>query len=73
MKIISVTDTSRYGNDCYVNETVSLVGQFDIYAVIICRKISGWYEEESIFVEKVFNDYDEALAAYEDCDGVLKE
>ena len=67
MKIIKTMDTSRPGNDCYINETVSLVEQFGLYAIIHCQKVDGWYDEKSISVtqttcdraiaEKMFNDY----------------
>ena len=67
MNIIKTKDTSRYGNDCYINETVSLVEQFGIYAIVFCQKISGWAAKEDIFVaqtttdpaiaEKMFEDY----------------
>ena len=67
MNIIKTKDTSRPGNDCYINETVSLVEQFGIYAIIFCQKVTGRAEREDIYVvqtttdrkiaEKMFNDY----------------
>lgn len=67
MNIIKTKDTSRPGNDCYIYETVSLVEQFGIYAIIFCQKITGWAKREDIYVvqttsdrkiaEKMFNDY----------------
>lgn len=71
MKIISTTDTSRYGNDCYINETVSLVEQFGIYAIIVCQKITGWAKREDIFVKQVTTDYDTAVKMYKDYEGVM--
>ncbi len=50
MKVISTTDLSREGNDCYIYETISLVEQFGIYAIITCRKVSGWAYDETIEV-----------------------
>ena len=73
MKIISTTDTSKYGNDCYINETVSLVEQFGVYAVIVCQKITGWAEREDIFVKQVTTDYDTAVAMYKDYEGILED
>ena len=71
MKIIKTKDTSRPGNDCYIYETVSLVEQFGIYAIIFCQKVTGWAESENIFVvqkttdpkiaEKMFEDYSNVL------------
>ena len=67
MKLIKTMDTSRPGNDCYINETVSIVEQFGLYAIIHCQKIDGWAERHEISVtqttndpeiaEKMFNDY----------------
>ena len=67
MNIIKTKDISRYGNDCYIYETVSLVEQFGIYAIVFCQKITGWASKKDIFVaqtttdlaiaEKMFEDY----------------
>jgi len=50
MNIISSTNLSRYGNDCYIEESVSLVEQFDLYAVIRFYKVSGWSDREEVDV-----------------------
>ena len=71
MKILYSTDTSQYGNDCYINETTNLVEQFGVYAIIICQKITGWHEKEDIFVKQVTTDYDTAVAMYKDYGGVI--
>jgi hypothetical protein len=44
MRVISTTDISRAGNDCYIYESVSLVEQFDIYSVINFLNVTGWAE-----------------------------
>jgi hypothetical protein len=72
MKILSTTDTSRFGNDCYIYETVNLVGQFGTYAIIMCQKISGWAEREDIFVVQTTTDYNTAVAMYKDYGGVME-
>ena len=66
MKIIDTTDTSTYGNDCYIHETVTLVEQFGVYAIIICQKITGWAEKNDIFVKQTTIDYDTAMKRYKD-------
>ena len=66
MKVSSTKDTSRYGNDCYIYETVSMVEQFGMYAIIICQKITGWAEREDIFVAQTATDYDTALKMFYD-------
>lgn len=50
MNIISTTNISRPGNDCYIEESVSLVEQFDLYAVIRFYKVSGWADREEVSV-----------------------
>lgn len=54
MRIISTTDISRPGFDCHIYETVSLVTQFGVWAVISCIKImthkQGVIEREDIRV-----------------------
>lgn len=50
MNIISTTNISRPGNDCYIEESVSLVEQFDLYAVIRFYKVSGWADHEEVSV-----------------------
>lgn len=66
MKIIKTKDTSRIGNDCYINESVSLVEQFGVYAVIVCEKITGWSEHADIRVFHTSTDYDSALRYFND-------
>ena len=50
MEVLSTTDVSRYGNDCYIEESYSLVEQFDIYAIIRCYKVSGWSDREEVSI-----------------------
>ena len=64
MRIISTTDLSREGNDCYINEEVSLVEQFGIYSVINFYKVTGWSKREDVSVFKYTKDFDEAKDAY---------
>lgn len=49
MKIISTTDLSREGNDCYIHESVSLVEEFGMYMVITCSKVVGWRKSEDVY------------------------
>ena len=50
MKVISTTDMSRPGNDVYIYESVSLVEQFELFAVIRCQRVVGWTEREDVSV-----------------------
>lgn len=64
MRVISTTDLSREGTDCYIHEAVSLVEQFGIYSVINFFKIEGWSERIDVSVFKYTTDYEEAKNAY---------
>ena len=64
MRVISSTDLSREGNDCYINEEVSLVEQFGVYSVINFFKIKGWSTREDVSVFKYTTNFDEAKNAY---------
>jgi hypothetical protein len=73
MRVISTTDLSREGNDCYLYESVSLVEQFGLYSIISILKVVGWSEYEETCVLKCTKDYEAAKKAYVDNDGVLTE
>lgn len=72
MRVISTTDTSRPTFCGRINETVSLVEQFGMYAIIVCRKASGALNYQEISVACTFYDDHDARSAYEDFGGVLK-
>ena len=72
MKIISTTDLSREGNDCYIYESVSLVEVFEMYAVITCKRVVGWSESEDICLQgNPTTDIDEAKHRYWEYGGNL--
>lgn len=73
MKVISTTDISREGNDCYIYRSVSLVEQFGIYSVISIQKITGWAEREDVVVLCATEDIDVAKQAYKNYEGVYEE
>ena len=64
MRIISTTDISREGNDCYIYESVSLVEQFDLYTVLNFISITGWAKREDAHVLCVTRDLREAKKVY---------
>lgn len=66
MNVISTTDCSRYGNDCYIGESYSLVEQFGIYAVIRFYKVSGWSDHEEVNVIIATSDKAEAGKKYKE-------
>ena len=72
MRIISTTDLSRGGNDCYIYESVSLIEEFGMYAVITCTKVSGWSEYEDICIQgKSTTNIEEAKQRYWEYGGKL--
>ena len=50
MEVIYTTDLSRPGNDVYIYESVSLIKQFELYAVIKVWRVVGWSEREEVSV-----------------------
>lgn len=50
MEVIYSTDLSRPGNDVYIYESVSLIKQFELYAVIKVYRVVGWSEREEVSV-----------------------
>ena len=72
MKIISTTDLSHEGNDCYVYESVSLIEEFGMYTVITCKKIVGWSERKDIYCQSnPTTDIDDAKHRYWEYGGRL--
>jgi hypothetical protein len=73
MRVISTTDISREGNDCYIYESVSLVEQFGIYSVISIQRVTGWAEREEVRVLCTTRDFYEAKKVYNSVGGVYEE
>jgi hypothetical protein len=73
MRIISTTDISREGNDCYIYESVTLAEQFDIYSVINFLKVTGWAEQEEARVLCTTGDLELAKKVYKDAGGEYQE
>lgn len=72
MRIISTTDISREGNDCYIYESVSLVEQFELYSVINFINVTGWAEREEVRVLCTTSDKKEAKKVYKSVGGKLR-
>lgn len=77
MRIISTTDLSREGNDCYIHESISLVEQFGGYAVISFCKLNcswgGWADNVEVSVLKYTVNAEEIKRAYKYYGGILDE
>ena len=48
MNIILQTDLSREGNDCWINESVILCEQFNLYFVLLIIKVSAWSDIQEV-------------------------
>lgn len=74
MEIISTTDLSRAGNDCYIYESVSLIEAFGMYKVITAEKTVGWFDSKQIYTSSNLTcDLDEAKFMYKRAGGILEE
>ena len=71
MRVISTTDISREGNDCYIHESVSLVEQFGLYAVINMYKVTGWAKREEVPILESTTSIGRAKRAYRFHGGTL--
>jgi hypothetical protein len=66
MNVLSTTTVSRPGNDCYIEESYSLVEQFGLYAVIQFYKVSGWSDHEEVSVLITTSNKSEAAKKYKE-------
>jgi hypothetical protein len=73
MKVISTTDISREGNDCYIYESVTLAKQFGLYSVINFLSVTGWAERKEVRVLCTTEDLAEAKSIYKSVGGVYQE
>ena len=76
MRIISTTDISRVISGSTIYQTLSLVEQFNIYAVISCIKIfdyAGNIEKEEFSILWSTSDKEQAVYVYESNGGDLGE
>lgn len=71
MKIISTTDLSREGSDCFIHESVSLAEQFDMYFVVRCQKVIGGQSGETVEVVTSSRDCGEVMEKYYDLGGKI--
>ena len=65
MKIISTTDLSQEGNDCYIYKSVSLVEAFGMYTVVTAIKCTGHYNSKEMYMQSHPTcDYDQSVYNY---------
>ena len=71
MEVIYTTDLSRPGNDVYIYESVSLIKQFELYAIIKVYKVVGWSEREEVTVLYTSHSRMEAVEKFESFGGEI--
>ena len=74
MRVISTTDLSDYGNDCYIHKSVSLVEDFGMYNILTAEKVVGWCEREQMYLKADTTcNFDKAKWMYKQAGGILEE
>lgn len=71
MEVLYTTNLSRPGNDVYIHESITLVKQFELYAVIKFYRVVGWSEREEVSVLYTSNSYSSAAERYESYGGII--
>jgi hypothetical protein len=72
MKVISTTDLSHGGNDCYIYKSISLIEEFEMYTVVTAEKVVGWQDRQSISCDsKTTCDLQQAKYMYRQAGGIL--
>lgn len=73
MKVISTTDLSGVGNDCYIYKSVSLIEEFGMYNILTAEKVIGWSEVKRMYLMAENTcDFDRAKFMYKNAGGILK-
>ena len=74
MRVISTTDLSDYGNDCYIYKSVSLIEAFGMHTVITADKTVGWFDRKTIYCQSdVTSDFEQAKFNYKQAGGILED
>lgn len=71
MEVLYTTNLSRPGNDVYIHESITLIKQFELYAVIKFYRVVGWTEREEVSVLYTSNSYSSAAERYESYGGII--
>lgn len=71
MKVISTTDLSREGNDCYIYKSISLVEALGMYTVIDAEKVIGSWDKRDISCTHTTSDLDTAKYLYKQLGGEI--
>ena len=72
MKIIKSYEDNHYGNDCVIDEEVSLIECSSSYLVLHATTYKGWMGTEPRYEEYQYSDYSEAAQKYEDIEKEIR-
>ena len=74
MRVLSTTDLSDYGNDCYIHKSVSLVEDFGMYNILTAEKVVGWCKREQMYFKAYPTcNFDKAKRMYKQAGGIWKD
>ena len=74
MRIISTTDLSREGNDCYIHSSITLMEDKQLYFVVLVEKVVGYpYHKEVTICGHPSTNRLEAEFYYKDNGGIINE
>lgn len=75
MKIISVTDLSRPGNDVYINEELALIESKGEYYIAKTVNITGWSDHKEMYIVDIprTTKLSDAIKWYKSQGGVYRE
>lgn len=74
MRVLSTTNLSDYGNDCYINKSVSLVEAFGMYNILTAEKIVGWCSRDNMYLKSDTTcDFEKAKYMYKQSGGIWKD
>jgi hypothetical protein len=71
VEVIYTTDLSRPGNDVCIYESVSLIKQFELYAVIKVYRVIGWSEREEVSILYTSLSRSTAVEKFESYGGII--
>ncbi len=72
MKVISTTDLSHEGNDCYIYKSVSLIEAFGMYNILTAEKTVGGFSRKTMYTKSdITCDLDQAKYMYKQAGGQI--
>ena len=72
MNVLSTTDLSHEGNDCYIYKSVSLIEAFGMYNILTAEKTVGWFNDKKMYLKSDTTcNLDKAKYMYKQAGGIL--